>query len=277
MKKIFIIVFALATAYLSSQDLNVMTYNIKYDKVEDTINNWHDRKESLVKLMDHYQASFIGTQEVLHHQLMYIDSALTEFAYIGVGRNDGKQKGEYAPIHYDSTRYKVLKQNTFWLSETPEEVSTGWDASLARICTYGLFEEKETHEKIWVFNTHFDHRGIKAREESVRLIVAKIKILNTNNLPVVLMGDLNLQPTESPIQYLQAQLIDGQTATMTPFYGPTGTFTGFDANMVINRRIDYIFVQGCEVLNYLHIDDRMENNKHISDHLPILARITINK
>lgn len=268
--KIFILSLMVASC-LSGQELKVMTYNIRYDNVEDSINNWNDRKAALTTLIKHYEASIIGTQEVQHHQLMYIDSALTNFNYIGVGRDDGQQKGEYSPIHFDTTHYKVLKQNTFWLSQTPEKVSVGWDAALPRVCTYGLFEEKGSSAKFYVFNTHFDHRGAIAREESTRLIVQKIKEINLENLPVILMGDLNLAPNEVPIQYLKTQLIDGQLAAEKSFYGPKGTFNGFDPNKAIEKRIDYIFVQRVKVKEYIHIDDRMENNKHISDHLPVLT------
>lgn len=248
-----------------------MTYNIKYDNVNDTVNNWNDRKESLVKLIQHYEASFIGMQEVLHNQLMYVDSSLTDFSYIGVGRDDGKEKGEYSPILYDNKKYKLLRGETFWLSETPDKISVGWDAALERVCTYGLFEDLTTGKRFWVFNTHFDHIGELARAKSAELIISKIKELNTTNLPFLLMGDLNLQPEETPIQFLKNALTDGQIASKHAFYGPTGTFNGFDQSMVLDRRIDYIFTEGFKVESYIHIDDRMENNNYISDHLPVFS------
>lgn len=273
-KKGLLTVFSMCLLYASAaQDLRLMSYNIKYDNTNDTVNNWNDRKEALVQLLQHYEASFIGTQEVLHRQLTYIDSALTGFAYIGVGRDDGKQKGEYSPIHYDSTRYKVIKSNTFWLSESPDKISVGWDAAMERICTYGLFEEKETGKKLYIFNTHFDHIGKVARKKSAELLIQKIEEVNKEKLPVVLMGDLNLTPNEVPIQYLKSKLSDAQGASLKPFYGPSGTFNGFNQKMVLDRRIDYIFVQSLKVEKYIHIDDRMENNKHISDHLPVLISV----
>ncbi|HET8737791.1 MAG TPA: endonuclease/exonuclease/phosphatase family protein [Pricia sp.] len=255
------------------QETKVMTFNIKYDNVNDTVNNWNDRREKLVELIEHYGPSFIGTQEGLHHQVAYIDSSLTGFSYIGVGRDDGQEKGEFSPIHYDSTQYKVLKKGTFWLSKTPDIPSVGWDAALERICTYGLFENRDSGDKLWIFNTHFDHKGDIAREKSAQLIVHTIQELNTENQPVVLMGDFNLTPDTKGIQNIKKYMKDGLEISKAPFYGPTGTFNGFDPNRKLDRRIDYIFVKGLEVKNYLHIDDRMENNKHISDHLPVLATI----
>ncbi|TLP80321.1 endonuclease/exonuclease/phosphatase family protein [Maribacter sp. ACAM166] len=252
-----------------------MTYNIKYDNVNDTVNNWNDRKDAMVELLQHYQPGIIGMQEVLHGQLRYVVEHLPHFTFTGVGREDGKEKGEYSPILFDTTNYKLVESETFWLSETPDKISVGWDAALERICTYALFEDTYTQKQFWVFNTHFDHMGRRAREKSAELIVSKIKKLNTDKLPVVLMGDLNLRPEETPIQFLKKALNDAQMVTQQAFYGPTGTFNGFEHDRVLSDRIDYIFVENFEVQAYIHIDDRMENNKHISDHLPVLTKLYI--
>lgn len=257
-----------------SQDISVMTYNIKWDNTNDTVNNWNDRKEAMVDLLKHYQPNIIGMQEVVNGQLNYLVTNLPNFSSIGVGREDGKEKGEYSPILYDTKLLKVVKSSTFWLSDTPDKISVGWDAALERICTYALFEDLKTKKQFWVFNTHFDHIGVMAREKSAELIVSKMKDINVDNLPVLLMGDLNLTPDETPILYLKDALTDGQSITEKTFYGPTGTFNGFDQDRVLTNRIDYIFVDSFKVLEYMHIDDRMENNKHISDHLPVLATIS---
>ena len=269
---LFLVLFAISFV-VCGQSTKLMTYNIKYDNTNDTVNNWNDRKEELVRLIQHYKPLIMGTQEALHHQVTYIDSCLADYAFIGVGRDDGKQKGEYSPIHYDTTRYKVLKKNTFWLSETPEKVSVGWDAALERICTYGLFEDIKSKHRLWIFNTHFDHVGVKARAESIKLIMNKIMDINTEKLPVVLMGDFNLTSDQKPIHLIKTYLKDGQEITENPFYGPNGTFNGFDQNRILDKRIDYIFTKYLKVKNYFHIDDRMQNNKHISDHLPVLISI----
>lgn len=267
------LILVLLMAPLAAQDLKVMSYNIKYDNVNDTVNNWNFRKEAMVQLLKHYAPHFVGLQEVVHNQLMYLNTHLAHYAPLGVGREDGKEKGEYSPILYNKDRFALLQGNTFWLSSTPEKVSKGWDAALERICTYGLFQDRETGRELYVFNTHFDHVGEVARAKSVRLIVERIREINERQLPVVLMGDFNLEPSSLPMQWLQAQLTDAQNASETPFYGPTGTFNGFDPAMELNRRIDYVFVENLAVQSYLHIDDRMENNKHISDHLPVLAEL----
>ncbi len=269
---LFLILFSLGV-FSFGQTTKLMTYNIKYDNTSDTVNNWNDRKEKMVELLKHYEPAFIGMQEVLINQLEYLDTALPDYNYVGVGRDDGKEKGEFSPILYDAKNYKLLKSETFWLSETPEKISVGWDASMERICTYGLFEDSKTKEKIYIFNTHFDHRGVKAREESVKLILKKIKEINTENLPLVLMGDLNLRPDQEPIKILKENLDEGQEITRKPFYGPAGTFNGFD-DRPLDYKIDYLFVKNLKVETYRHIDDRMDNNKHISDHLPVLATVS---
>lgn len=272
-KNIFILGLFISFLTTYGQEVKVLSYNIKYDNVNDKVNNWNDRKEAMVELLDYYEPGIIGMQEVLDHQLTYLDENLSDYTFIGVGRDDGKKKGEYSPILYNTKKFKLLKNETFWLSETPHEISVGWDASMERICTYGVFVDIESGKQFMVFNTHFDHIGTVAREKSAELIVTKIKEINSNKLPVVLMGDLNLSPNETPIKFLQGALTDGQSITKKPFYGPTGSFSGFDHNRVLNNRIDYIFVENFEVLEYIHIDDRMENNKHISDHLPVFANL----
>ncbi|MDO6604776.1 endonuclease/exonuclease/phosphatase family protein [Arenibacter palladensis] len=256
-----------------SQTTNLISFNIRYDNTSDTINNWNKRKAFLAKLIQHYDADIVGIQEGLHHQVDYLNNALIGYSYVGVGRDDGQQKGEYSAIFYNTDSFKVLKTNTFWLSETPEKVSVGWDASMERICTYALFENVRTKRQFYVFNTHFDHRGMQARINSAELIYKKIKEINTSDLPVFLMGDLNLTPDTQPIQFLKKHLTDAMEISKKPFYGPIGTFNGFDQDRVMENRIDYIFVNNIEVLSYTHIDDRMPNNMHISDHLPVFITV----
>jgi len=269
---IVLILFLLPSSVVS-QTTNIISYNIKYDNEGDAINNWNDRKASLVKLVQHYETDILGIQEGLHRQVDYLDSALPSYDYVGVGRDDGKTKGEYTAIFYKRDKFKVLQSETFWLSDTPEKASVGWDASMERICTYALLENVATKKQFYVFNTHFDHIGTLARANSAQLIYKKITEINTKNLAVVLMGDLNLSPEEAPIQYLKNHLTDAQEVSEKPFYGPVGTFNGFDLNKIVDQRIDYIFVQNLQVLSYVHIDDKLDNNKHISDHYPVFVTI----
>ena len=263
----------LFTISVYTQELEVMTYNIKYDNVNDTVNNWNDRKEAMVGLLKKYHPDFIGMQEVLHRQLQFLNESLIDYEYVGVARDDGKEKGEYSPILYNTKNYKLLTSNTFWLSKTPDKISVGWDAAMERICTYGLFENLKTKQRVFIFNSHFDHIGTKARKKSASLILKKIKQLNNEELPVILMGDFNLMPDEKPIILIKKKMDDGQSISKTPMKGPKGTFNGFDINDPMKNRIDYIFTTGFKVENYLHIDERLKTGKHISDHIPVLSTL----
>ncbi|TLX74728.1 endonuclease/exonuclease/phosphatase family protein [Labilibacter sediminis] len=250
-----------------------MTYNIKNDYQKDGPDIWDNRKNDMVDLLTSSSPNIIGIQEALLNQIAYIDSVLVNYKTIGVGRDDGENAGEFCTIFYDATQFKVLQQNTFWLSENPDSVSIGWEAAYPRICTYGLFEHLQSHEKIWVLNTHFDHQGAKAREESARLILKFINETNTDKLPLILMGDFNAEENETSIQILSQNLDDAKYISQNICDGPVGTFNGFK-NEPIQRRIDYFFVKKLTVKSYAHIDKRRENDRHISDHQPVV--ITIN-
>ena len=220
-----------------------------------------------------YSPSIIGIQEGLLNQIQYIDSSLINYDYVGVGRDDGKEKGEFCAIYFDTTRYVLLKNSTFWLSETPETISVGWDAALERICTYGLFKDRITKKEFWVFNTHFDHMGIIAREKSSGLILKRIKKINRQSLPVILMGDFNAIPNSPPVEEILTELSDALQISTEKLHGPGGTFNGFNEDLPIEKRIDYIFTKNLKVLSYTHVNDRLENNRHISDHLPVMIKI----
>lgn len=269
-----ILALLLYSITLACQEFKVVSYNIKYDNPADAENNWKDRKVAMAELLHELEPAFIGVQEARRHQLMFLDSSLASFSYIGVARDDGKTKGEYSAILYDTLRSTVLKQGTFWLSETPDVPTMGWDAAFPRVCTYGLFEIKESKEQIWILNTHFDHVGKTARINSSRLILQNLKELNVNEDPVILMGDFNADTEEETIQIITSYLDDAMHLSKNPHSGPHGTFNGFTQDP-INWRIDYFFVSHINVLHYEHIDKRLDNNKHISDHLPVSITVRL--
>ena len=280
MKNSFKILYLLVLIIVSNTDMfsqttKIMSYNIRYDNPNDGINKWENRKNAVLGIIEKYQPDILGLQEGLHHQIKYLDSCLSDYKFIGVGRADGKLKGEFSPIFYDTTKFSVVEKSTFWLSEQSDIISVGWDAALERICTYGLFEHNDTKNRFWVFNTHFDHIGVKAREMSAKLILSKITALNKNDFPVILMGDLNSEPNSKPIEIISEKLTDGITISKKPFVGPLETFTSFSLNLNANKRIDYIFVKDLTIFSYAHIDNKMKNNNYISDHLPILMNVSL--
>ncbi|HOO84726.1 MAG TPA: endonuclease/exonuclease/phosphatase family protein [Prolixibacteraceae bacterium] len=267
------LLYFLCVYSLNAQTTNIMTYNIRYATDNDLENSWENRKEAMATLLSHYQPELFGIQEGLHHQLEYLIANLPNYSYIGIGRDDGKALGEYCAIFFDTTVYSVDSSNTFWLSETPEKVSLGWGANYHRVCTYGFFTHKESGREILIMNTHFDHQSELAREQSAKLILQKIEQINNKHLPVVLMGDFNANPETLSISIIRGKMNDAFEISKTPHYGPTGTFTGFDANKVIDNRIDYVFVKGFEVKSIVHIDDRRNDNFFVSDHLPVLVEL----
>ncbi|KAB5492098.1 endonuclease/exonuclease/phosphatase family protein [Flagellimonas hadalis] len=274
MKNIYIALFAIGTLFnVQSQTIDVISYNIRYDNPDDKPNNWDNRKEFLISQLNFHAPDVFGTQEGLVHQLKDIDNGLGNYTYFGVGRDHGDDRGEFTAIFYNKEKLNLLDQSTFWLSETPITPSKGWDAALPRICTYGLFESKEDGNKFMVFNTHFDHVGVKAREESSKLILKKIKELNPDNLPVVVTGDFNLESDSPGVQVILTEMADAHLAAGENAFGPTGTFNGFEFNKPVERRIDYIFVSDeFEVLKSAILSDS-KDCRYPSDHLPVLARL----
>ena len=256
-----------------SQPHSIISYNIRYDNNWDIENSWKIRRNKISQILVQYSPSIIGIQEGLLNQVQYIDSSLIDYDYVGVGRDDGKKKGEFCAIYFDTTRYVLLKNSTFWLSETPDTISVGWDAALERICTYGLFKDRITKKEFWVFNTHLDHIGVVAREKSSELILKRINKINRQSLPVILMGDFNSIPNSSPVKEIKTELSDALQISLEKLQGPRGTFNGFNEDLPIEKRIDYIFTNDLKVLSYTHINDRLNNNRHISDHLPVMIKI----
>lgn len=272
MFKIITFFFALILAFRAdsySQQIKLITYNVRYENTYDGKDSWIYRKDELVKQLKFYEPDIFGVQEAVSNQVNYIDSCLKNYTYIGVGRDDGRHKGEYSPIFYKKKNFTLITDSTFWLSETQDTGRVGWDAVLPRICTFGLFENTKTHLRMWVFNTHFDHKGEKARESSAKLILKTIRQVNKENHPVIVMGDFNSAPEEMQVLIMKETLKDAMEIAVNKYEGPQGTFNGFGAEK-IRPRIDYFFVEDVEVLEYLMPTERRRENRFISDHFPIM-------
>ena len=253
------------------QAMSVMSFNVRYDNPDDGPSAWPHRAERVAGVMG--RASVVGVQEALHHQVMDLERRLEDFAWIGVGRTDGVSEGEYAPIFYRTGELDLLDSGTFWLSETPDiPGSRSWDAAITRIATWGQFIWRASGDTIWVFNTHFDHRGQQAREESARLLIHRIADI-AGGVRVVVTGDFNAAP-DNPVYATMTSgaLRDARSVSLEPPVGPEGTFSGFVAREgSFGRRIDYIFADSAfTALSYEAIV-AVEDGRHVSDHLPVLA------
>lgn len=267
------LIVLLSTYTLFSQELKVMSYNLRVDFGGDGDNNWEFRRDLLAAQVASYSPDFIGTQEGRFHQLEFINQALPEHTFIGVSRDGSSTEGEFSAIFYNQNKFRLIDQLTFWLSETPEKKSKGWDAAYERICTYGLFEDRASKRRFYVFNTHLDHVGESARNKGIELILKKIKSTNYKNLPVIFTGDFNTEPGSQAYRLLTDELIDAQSASQTPPLGPSGTFNGFQSDRPVTQRIDYIFVSsGISVLKYCVLSD-LNDGKYPSDHLPVYAEV----
>ena len=275
MKKLIVAVFFMVSSVgLLAQEFTAMSYNIKYANENDGENSWSKRKVFLANQLKFYHPQIFGVQEAVKSQIDFITAELPTYRSLGVGREGGVQ-GEFSAIFYDTKKFEVLKSDTFWLSETPNQISKGWDADYHRICTYALLKDKESEEQFYFFNTHFDHRGKEARTNSARLIIQQIKKVNVENYPVLLTGDFNLEPETEQIQYIKSYLNDAKEATAAIKLGPSGTFNGYDFKTPVTRRIDYIFhSEEVKIKTYAVLSDN-ENGRYASDHLPVFVKIIL--
>lgn len=256
----------------------VMSYNIRYDNPDDAPNNWDNRKQKVAHFLQFYSPAFIGTQEALFHQLDYLDQNLLQYKWIGKGRTDGEREGEFSAILYDTNMVKLVENSdsTLWLSQTPGKPSKNWDAALPRILTWGKFEIKSSGKHIFVFNTHFDHVGEKARAESARIILRTIDEI-ADDEPAVLTGDFNIIDTSKPYQILTSSfLTDAKNTTKLPHVGANFTYIGFDVKAPDDgRRIDYIFTNNAvQVLKHATLSS-FQDSYFLSDHLPVVAEISL--
>lgn len=275
MKQLIFITALFCSLYASGQKrhtLTLATFNLRFDTSADGDNAWPNRREFVKKLIAYHEFDIMGTQELLKNQ---IDDLLDMdgWAYIGAGRNDGLHGGEHSAIFYKKDRFKVLQSGDFWLSQTPEKPSLGWDATCCnRICTWGKFKDRLSRNVFFVFNAHFDHQGQEARRQSGLLVVQKMKEL-ASGFPVVFCGDLNSTPDTEQVRCIGSYLRDSYLATQTPPYGPVGTFSAFKLNAPFDERIDYIFVSNqFAVLKYAALTDFL-NARFASDHLPVVVKV----
>jgi endonuclease/exonuclease/phosphatase family metal-dependent hydrolase len=266
---------------IAAEPLRVMTFNIRYDNPRDSANAWPYRKDWVASLIRFHGADAVGVQEALLRQLNDLDARLPGWSRVGVGRADGRGAGEFSAIFYRTERLEVLESGTFWLSPTPEVAgSKGWDTAIERIATWARFRDRRTGCRFLHLNTHFDHIGEQARQESARLIRHRLMALSSG-LPVIVTGDLNTTPssvayrifTRDTIPGAIAPLADAFTTSRTGHYGPTSSWTEFKA-IEPGRRIDYVMVSAkVEVLAHGILPDTWDG-RFPSDHLPVLAALS---
>lgn len=277
MKKliIFVSLLFLAMAYGKAEDkevLKIATFNLRMDTPSDGENAWFHRKDMVNDLIRFYGFDLFGTQEGFTHQLNDI-LRLSDYRFIGVGRDDGKDAGEHCAIFYRSDRFKVLDQGDFWLSEHPEKPGRGWDGTCCnRICTWGKFEDLKNHKQFYFFNVHYEYEGDVARRESSNLMISRIKSI-AGNQPVFLTGDFNAFPTEEPIRILNDSgfLNDSYKITKEAPFGPVCTYHGYDSTIKTEERLDYIWVTDSIQIDKYGVLTNTLYGHTPSDHFPVMV------
>jgi len=257
-----------------AQDLVVGSYNLRLAIASDTGNLWIARAPAVASLIRFHDFDIFGTQEGFKHQLEDIRAALPQYDYAGVGRDDGKQAGEHASVFFKKDRFKLLKKGDFWLSQTPEVPSKGWDATCCnRICSWVQLQDKKTNKKFYVFNVHFDHQGVVARKESSKLILARIKTIAANE-PVILTGDFNGDQQSEWYGTIASSGILKDTYRQVKYpYAPSSSFNGFGKSQYRNEIIDHIFTTHHFTTQKWGLLTDTYQGKYPSDHFPVLVSL----
>ena len=275
-KRIFILAAALlmslpllqAKGDEGSENLKVMSYNIRLGSGKDGTNSWALRYTATEEMLKDQKPDVFGVQEALDYQVHYIED-MCGYESVGVGREDGKKEGEHMSIFWNKKTVSMLKWGTFWLSETPQKPSKGWDAACFRTATWALMKDKKTGKKFYFVNTHLDHEGKEAQKNGLKLIVEKIAEMNPEGLPMVLTGDFNIEPSNPALADLDARM--QSTRKIAEKTDDLTTYNGWGKSSMM---IDYIYVSGFSSCpEYQTVIKRYADRKFISDHYPICATL----
>ena len=252
--------------------IRVMTFNIRWASPDDGHNIWETRSDWVSGIIDSSGVHVAGLQEVTHAQLQDIMRGQTRFGYVGVGRDDGAQRGEYAPLLFDTTRFTLIDWDTKWLSTFPDSIgSVGWDAALPRIATRVVLEDRGTGDTLRVINTHFDHRGEEARRESARLVAEWATAGD------VALGDFNFEPDTEPWQAIVSSGLMDAGLTPSDPKAEAGTYRSFDPGSDTSARIDYVFhTPDWRAASY-QVLDPVQGGYYPSDHLPVVVDLVPSK
>ena len=254
-----------------AQEIKVMSYNIRLGSGEDGTNSWQFRAPLTLEMLEDQAPDIFGVQEALGYQVDFIKEFTDDYECVGVGREDGKKEGEHMSIFWNKKTMKLLKCGTFWLSETPDKPSMGWDAACYRTATWALMKDKKTGKKFYFVNTHLDHVGKEAQKNGLALIVDKIAEINPEGLPMVLTGDFNVKPNDPSLKDLDARMkCTRKVAAKTDNHH---TYNGW-GKASKDSVIDYIYFSGFSACSeYQTITKKYSGRTFVSDHYPITARL----
>lgn len=252
-------------------DLKVMSYNIRMGAAKDGTNSWEYRYPATALMLEDQKPDVFGVQEAFNYQIRFIEDNFMDYDCVGVGRDDGKQKGEFMSIFWNKKTVKMIKWGTFWLSETPDKPSMGWDAACKRTATWALMKDKKTGKQFYFVNTHLDHRGAEAQRKGLELIVSRIAEINPKGYPMVLTGDFNVKPDNAALKDLDTKMQSARKIAPRTDNHPTFNNWGkIKPDMVI----DYIYVSGFSACPEYHtVTEKYGTWKYVSDHYPIYAKL----
>jgi endonuclease/exonuclease/phosphatase family metal-dependent hydrolase len=251
-----------------------MTYNIRCGSCEPkgNPNNWETRKYLLAHLIKTHNPDVIGLQEAELFQVEDLVEMLDDYSWMGLGRDDGKDKGETTAILFRKARFSLQGQQTLWLSLTPQQPSRGWDAAFRRTLSIAKLLDAQTKQALYIFNTHLDNEGEVARQESAKQILAEIAKIDTA-APVILTGDFNFTATAKGYEIITQTLLDAEKISTTPATGGGKTFNGFGESKEPDNKIDFVFVKKSMKALSHQVDTTTYNNLYPSDHYPVITTI----
>ena len=280
--KEFLLVLILFTlqSFVSAFEIDALSFNIRFDNPKDGENAWPNRKEMVGQWVKSESPDVIGLQEALRHQIDDIKKVATSYSEYGVGRDDGKSRGEHCTILYLKKRFSLDKSDcgTFWFSDTPEKIaSKSWGNEIPRICTWGRFIEKKTDKGFYVYNVHYDHRSQPSRLGASELIIQRISKRKRSNEPIILMGDFNASENNPAIKIFKDEplnLVD-TFRVVKPDEKMVKTFHGFRGGSFSGGKIDHVFmlpkmgkVSSAEIVRF------NKEKRYLSDHYPVRAKLS---
>lgn len=253
----------------SADGLKVMSYNIRLGSAQDGTNSWEFRFAATGEMIKDQAPDVFGVQEALDYQVRFIEENFKNYKSVGVGREDGKKKGEFMSVFWNKKTVAMLDWGTFWLSETPDKPSKGWDAECFRTATWALMKDKRTGNKFYFVNTHLDHIGAEARRNGLQLILDRVGTISKDGLPLVLVGDFNMIPGDSALEVLDARMTSARDSAAKT--DRTGTYNNWGKD---SRILDYIYYSGFgECPEFQTVTKRYADRKFVSDHFPVVARL----
>ncbi|MBO4671755.1 MAG: hypothetical protein J5640_07965 [Bacteroidales bacterium] len=288
-KKASLFILALLLTLSASASIRVMSYNIRLGVAKDGDNAWEIRKDATPAMLRDIHPAVFGVQEAYDFQVAYILEQCPEYKAVGVGRDDGVEQGEHMSVFYDTNLIELLEWGTYWLSETPDVPSFGWDAKCRRTATWTLLREIASGQKFYFVNTHLDHRGAVARKEGLALIYNRIQAMNPDGVPMVLTGDFNVLTDDECLADISTLMksarfnsVDADTIGSFNGFGAYGNSSGAPTikkkNVKLNelQPIDYIYYSGFDQsLCFKVVTQTYADRKYISDHYPIYSDLVL--